>query len=230
MQNRYFRLSALCSAVLLVACDSSLAVTNPNVVDVDAAFKTPQGIQQVIGKSFQGIFQGQYASLDAVMPQAMNSSGESASSLANSGMGLRTGIPRPVIDTQLGNTTFLGNFRDFSFFTRFARQAANGIKALRGLNRPDLETAKARALGFFVLGYAEGNMALMYDSAAVIRPDTTDEATLLRWVEDHVPARLPITGPVCGSAARSTAPRTYLARVDELSAQYPQGEVPRPPH
>ena len=39
----------------------------------------------------------------------------------------------------------------------------------------------------------------------------TDEATLLRWVEDHVPARLPITGPVCGSAARSAAPRTYLA-------------------
>lgn len=178
MQNRYFRLSALCSAVLLVACDSSLAVTNPNVVDVDAAFKTPQGIQQVIGKSFQGIFQGQYASLDAVMPQAMNSSGESASSLANSGMGLRTGIPRQVIDNQLGNTTFLGNFRDFSFFTRFARQAANGIKALKGLGRPDLETAKARALGYFVLGYAEGNMALMYDSAAVIRPDTTDEATL----------------------------------------------------
>ncbi len=178
MQNRYFRLSALCSAVLLVACDGALAVTNPNVVDVDAAFRTPQGIQQVIGKSFQGIFQGQYANLNSLMPQAMNSSGESSSSLANAGMGLRTGIPRQIIDNQLGNTTVEGNFRDLSFFTRFARQAANGIKALRGLNRPDAETAKARALGFFVIGYAQGNMAFMYDSAAAIRPDTTDESVL----------------------------------------------------
>ncbi len=178
MQNRYFRLSALCGAVLLASCDGALAVTNPNVVDVDAAFRTPQGIQQVIGKSFQGIFQGQYASLDALMPQAMNSSGESSSSLANSGMGLRTGIPRQIIDNQLGNTTFSGNFRDLSFFTRFGRQAANGIKALRGLNRPDVETAKARALGFFVIGYAQGYVGLMYDSAAVIRPDTTDESVL----------------------------------------------------
>jgi hypothetical protein len=178
MQNRYFRLSALCSAVLLAACDGALAVTNPNVVDVDAAFRTPQGIQQVIGKSFQGIFQGQYANLNSLMPQAMNSSGESSSSLANAGMGLRTGIPRQIIDNQLGNTTVEGNFRDLSFFTRFARQAANGIKALRGLNRPDAETAKARALGFFVIGYAQGNMAFMYDSAAAIRPDTTDESVL----------------------------------------------------
>ena len=168
MKNRYFRLAALCSAVVLAACDGALAVTNPNVVDVDAAFRTPQGIQQVIGKSFQGIFQGQYASLDALMPQAMNSSGESSSSLANSGMGLRTGIPRQIIDNQLGNTTFSGNFRDLSFFTRFARQAANGIKALRGLNRPDNETAKARALGYFVIGYAQGYVGLMYDSAAKI--------------------------------------------------------------
>jgi len=178
MQNRYFRLSALASVVLISACDSSLAITNPNVVDVDAAFRSTQGIQQVIGKSFQGIFQGQYALLAAIGPQAMNSSGESSASVANEGMGLRTGIPRQIIDNQLGNQTFVGNFRDFSFFTRFARQSANGIKALQGLGRPDLETAKARALGYFVIGYAQANIALMYDSAAVIRPDTVDETLL----------------------------------------------------
>jgi len=176
--NRYFRLSALASVVLISACESSLAVTNPNVVDVDAAFRSTQGITQVIGKSFQGLFQGQYASLDALMPQAMNSAGENSASVANSGMGLRTGIPRQLIDNQLGNQTFAGNFRDFSFFTRFARQAANGIKALTGLNRPDNETAKARALGYFVIGFAQANIALMYDSAAVIRPDTVDETLL----------------------------------------------------
>jgi len=179
MKNRYFRLAALCSVVMLAACDGALAVTNPNVIDVDAAFRTRQGIQQVIGKSFQGIFQGQYASLDALMPQAMNSSGESSSSLANSGMGLRTGIPRQIIDNQLGNTTFVGNFRDMSFYMRFARQAANGIKAIRTLSLPDTATAKSRALGFFLIGYAQGYLGLMYDSAAVIRPDTTDESVLV---------------------------------------------------
>lgn len=175
IMKRYFRAFAVTSATMLVSCSDQLAVTNPNVVDVDAAFRTPQGIQQIVGKSFQGLFQGQYASLDALAPQAMNSSGESAASVANSGMGLRTGIPRQVIDNQLGNQTFAGNFRDFSFFTRFARQAANGLSALAALSRPATETAKARALGYFVLGYAQGNIALMYDSAAVIRPGQTDE-------------------------------------------------------
>jgi hypothetical protein len=178
MQNRYLRLPALLSAVLLAACDSSLAVNNPNVVDVDAAFRTAQGIRQVIGKSYQGLFQGQYASLSSLMPQAMNSSGESAASVANEGMGLRTGIPRQVIDNQLGNQTFAGNFRDFSFMTRFGRQAANGLKSLKGLNRPDGETAAARMLGYFVIGYSQAHLALMYDSAAVIRPDTVDETAL----------------------------------------------------
>ena len=166
------------SCVLLAACDNSLVVTNPNVVDVEAAFRTAQGIEQVVGKSFQGLFQGQYASLNSLMPQAMNSSGESAASVANSGMGLRTGIPRQVIDNQLGNQTFSGNFRDFSFMTRFGRQAANGLKALKTLTLVDPQTARARALGYFVIGYAQGNIALMYDSAAVIRPDTVDQANL----------------------------------------------------
>ncbi len=175
MMKRLFRASAVTGAAVLVSCSDQLAVTNPNVVDVDAAFRTPQGIAQIIGKSFQGLFQGQYASLGALMPQAMNSSGESSASVANEGMGLRTTIPRQLIDNQLGNQTFAGNFRDFSFFTRFARQAANGLQALADLQRPDIETAKARALGYFVLGYAQGNIALMYDSAAVIRPGQTDE-------------------------------------------------------
>lgn len=178
MLNRFFRVTGLLSAAVLAGCSDQLQVTNPNVVDVDAAFRTPAGIQQVISKSFQGVFQGQYASLDALMPQAMNSSGESSASVANAGMGLRTGIPRQLIDNQLGNQTFAGNFRDFSFMTRFARQAANGIRALRGLNQSEALTARPRALGFFLIGYAQGNIALMYDSAAVIRPDTVDETKL----------------------------------------------------
>jgi hypothetical protein len=178
MLNRFFRVTGLLSAAVLAGCSDQLQVTNPNVVDVDAAFRTPAGIQQVISKSFQGVFQGQYASLDALMPQAMNSSGESSASVANAGMGLRTGIPRQLIDNQLGNQTFAGNFRDFSFFTRFARQASNGIKALRGLNQSEALTARPRALGFFLIGYSQGYIAMMYDSAAVIRPDTVDETKL----------------------------------------------------
>lgn len=176
MHKHLVRLAALSGVALLAACDDRLAVTNRNVVDVDAAFRTASGISTVIGKSFQGIFGGQFAALASVKPQMMNSAGETAASVANEGMGLRTGIPRQIIDNGLGNQTFNGNNRDYSFFTRFARQAANGLKALRGLSgETQLSTAKARMLGYFVLGYAQGNIALVYDSAAVIRPDTVDE-------------------------------------------------------
>jgi hypothetical protein len=175
MQTRLSRIACALSLAVFAGCSDQLEVTNPNVVDVDAAFQTPGGIIGVIGKSFQGLFLGQYANLNSLTPQSMNLSGESSASVANAGMGLRTGIPRQIIDNQLGNQTFDGNNRDYSFMTRFARQAANGIKALGALNQPEVATAKPRALGYFVIGYAQGNIALMYDSVALIRPDTVDE-------------------------------------------------------
>ena len=177
MHKHLVRLGALTGVALLAACDDRLAVTNRNVVDVDAAFQTANGIATVVGKSFQGTFLGQYQFLSSIMPQAMNSAGESSASVANEGMGLRTGIPRQQIDNGLGNQTFVGNNRDYSNFTRFARQAANGLRALRGLSgETPATTAKPRILGYFVLGYTQGNIALIYDSAAVIRPDTVDES------------------------------------------------------
>jgi hypothetical protein len=206
MQTKFLRVAALVVGALLAGCSDQLAVTNPNVVDVDAAFKTVGGIKQVIGKSYQGLFQGQYANLNALIPQTMNLSGESSASVANAGMGLRTGIPRQLIDNQLGNQTFDGNFRDFSFFTRFARQGANGIKALRTLNQSDVSTAQTRALGFFVIGYAQGHIAMMYDSAAVIRPDTVDETKLSSAAEVSANAILMLDSAVAITNAFAAVP------------------------
>ncbi len=176
MQTRYVRLAALLGAASLAACDDRLAVSNPNVVDVDAAFRSTQGVEQIALKSFQALFQGQYNSIDAIWPQALNLAAESGASVNNAGMNVRLSIQnRNPIDNSLGNLTQAGNNRDFSFYTRFARQNANAVRALDDIGDPPELKARARAVGYFNIGYALGHQSLVYDSAAVITPAATDE-------------------------------------------------------
>ncbi|MCU0625342.1 MAG: hypothetical protein MUF21_02485 [Gemmatimonadaceae bacterium] len=177
MQTRFVRYAVLVGAAALAACDDRLGVSNPNVVDVDAAFRSTSGVEQIALKSFQALFGGQYNNgVDAIWPQAMALAGESGASVNNGGMNVRLSIPRQAIDNALGNLTQTGNNRDFSFFTRFARQNANAIRALDNITDTPVAKARARAVAYFNIGYALGHQALVYDSASVITPAQVDTA------------------------------------------------------
>jgi hypothetical protein len=111
---------------------------------------------------------------------------ESSSQLGNFGMGTRGSIPRSPIDNSIGNTVAAGNFRDFDFLSRNARLAATAIQALDKFiaanNGTALGTtardARAKSFAYFALGYAMGNLALFYDSAAIMTGnDPLDPAT-----------------------------------------------------
>ena len=179
MKIRLSRLAALLGAASLAACGDPLSVSNKNVVDVTSAQQTQQGIEQIVGKSFQAIFVGQYATGGAIWLQTLNMSLESSASVANFGMGLRNAIPRIGIDNARGNQTAVGTNRDFSIFTRLARQNVNALRSLDNLaGATPATTGRARAFGYFVLGYAMGNLAAIYDSAAILTPARTPEDTL----------------------------------------------------
>jgi hypothetical protein len=181
-----FRSTVLLGGVMvlstLAACEDPLTVVNENNPDVARALATPAGIEGLIAASFRDVHNGTHASSDAVWPQAMTMSFESYGSVANFGMALRGGLPRIPIDNNRGNAVAVGNLRDYSQMQRQSRNISNGIRALDALvssggtlaGTPaaggNANDRRARAFAFLTLGISMGNVALVYDSAAIVTP------------------------------------------------------------
>jgi hypothetical protein len=159
-----------------LACDNPLAVKNKNNPDVARAYATPGGIEAVISATFQQIFSADIGSSTSIMPALMTMAFENASPLGNFNMGVRSGLPRVAIQNTPGNASATENFRDFSNLTKVTRAASNGVVALdkliAGGGTIGSAGANARAYAFahFTNGVALGNLALAYDSAAVVTP------------------------------------------------------------
>ena len=179
---------AAVSALLLAGCrDNPLSVKNTQQPSVEGVFSSPLTIETAVSKLFEQLYNGQLGSSDDIFTQTITMSFESASQLGNFGMGTRGSIPRSPIDNSIGNNVAAGNFRDFDFHSRNARLAASAVGALDKFiaannGVPALGTvardARARAFGYFNLGYAMANLAMFYDSAAVMTPqDQVDPAT-----------------------------------------------------
>lgn len=172
-------------ATLVSGCrDNPLAVENKNDPNVSNAFSTPGNVETVGSKLFQQMYNGQYGSSDDLWTQTITMSFESSSQLGNFGMGTRGAIPRSPIDNSIGNTVAGGNFRDFDFLSRNARSAANTIAAIDRFSAQGSPvggsaalSARDKSFAYFTLGFATGNLALFYDSAAVVSP--TDSGTTL---------------------------------------------------
>ena len=169
----------LSAATLLVGCrDNPLEVKNTQQPDVSQAYSAPLTVEGIVSKLYQQLWNGQHNASDNIQTQSMSMSFESHSQLGNFGMGTRAAIPRSLIDNSIGNTVNVGNFRDFDFMSRNARSATNAIAAIDkfkaagfsiGSNARD---ARAKAWAYFSLAYATGQLALFYDSAAIITPAT----------------------------------------------------------
>lgn len=180
------RMSALLlgATAFLVACkDNPLDVTNLNNPDVTRSYATPGNVETLGSSVFKNMFNGQYGSLESIWPQTMTMALESHSQLGNAGMGTRATIPRSPISNTIGNSTAVGNFRDFDALARNGRTAANVVAAI---NRYRAETPprsagtverdyRNKAFAFFNIGYALGHTSLIYDSAAIVIPATPSD-------------------------------------------------------
>jgi hypothetical protein len=180
--------TAAMAAVLLAGCrDNPLSVNNTQQPSVSGVFSSPLTTETAVSKIFEQLYNGQFGASDDIFTQTITMAFESASQLGNFGMGTRGSIPRAPIDNTIGNNVAAGNFRDFDFLSRNARLASTAVGALNDFiaknnNAPVLGTAgrdaRARAFGYFSLGYALGYIAMFYDSAAIITPqDQIDPAT-----------------------------------------------------
>jgi hypothetical protein len=176
--NRWLVAGAAASVALLAGCKATdtLSVENKDQPDVARALSTPDGISAVLGGGFGQIFGASHASTTGITEAAMVIALESYGSVANFGMNLRATIPRLPIDNGRGNATASENFRDFQNYSARGRTIANAIKALDklvaggGSLGSAADDARGRSFGFFALGWANGNLSLMYDSVATPSP------------------------------------------------------------
>lgn len=174
------RLVTGCVAAVLAfglgACSDPLNVENLVNPDIERALASPAGIEQLISTGYQQVHLEQ-TNCCPLNAQANSFSLENYASVANFGMGLRVSIARSAIQNDRGNPQGGDNYDNFRDLSKIARSMVNGIQALDRLKASGLSLAspasvgrdsRARAFAFFVLGLAEANVALVYDSVAVI--------------------------------------------------------------
>jgi hypothetical protein len=225
------------SAVLLAGCrDNPLDVANTQQPSVAGVFSSPLTTETAVSKLFEQLYNGQFGASDDIFTQTITMSFESASQLGNFGMGTRGAIPRAPIDNSIGNNVASGNFRDFDFLSRNARLASTAVAALNDFiaknnNAPVLGTAgrdaRARAFGYFALGYALGYIAMFYDSAAIMTPqDKVDPATgnfvlpplsISTAVMDAALKDLDSAIAIANAGPASTFPADWLAQTSDVT-------------
>lgn len=169
---RNFRIFAgYAGMVAALACSDTLAVQNENNPDAGRALARPSDVEALIGSSFNTVWGAMNGQNDNVDNQMRVFSFENSSSLANFGFGTRIGLPRAPIDNSKGNPVLVGNFWDFAQDAKGARSAALGLAQLNKqgftLGNP-AQDIRARAFAYFVMGFGNANMALVYDSGAVV--------------------------------------------------------------
>ena len=165
-------------AVTLIACSDPLTVQNTDDPDRGRVFTNPADLQVFIAGLY-GVMNNSTigGSNDALQTQMFVMGMENTSTLANFAMGPRGSIPRNPITNQRGSQGNTGNYRDWLWSHRAARQAALGIAALKDITLGSA-AADARALAFarFIQGVALGNLSLAYDSASILTENDNPEA------------------------------------------------------
>jgi len=184
--------SALLGALVagLVACTDPLSVANANNPDRDKALGTAADLENFLAATYAVAHSGTLGAArvlaggdnDGLQPQLLTMGMENVSGLANFAMGPRSALPRTQIDNGINGQGNIGNLRDFLIEHRAARLATLALARLQTLGTLGSATrdARARAFGRFTQGVGLGNLALAYDSAAIItEANTADPAVPL---------------------------------------------------
>ncbi len=169
--RRLYVIAGCAGVVAAIACSDTLAVQNGNNPDAARALARASDVEALIGSSLNTVWRAMNGQNDNVDNQMRMFSFENSSSLANFGFGTRIGLPRAPIDNSKGNPVLVGNFWDYAQDAKGARSAALGLAQLNepgftfGSSAKDI---RGRAFAFFVMGMGNANMALVYDSGAVV--------------------------------------------------------------
>ena len=168
----YFVITSIAAVVSVTACGNVLDVPNNNNPNVSQVLARPADVEAVIGSSYNVNHKATVGvNTDDINNQMMVMSFENGSALANFGFNRRYPIPRSFIDNSKNNSVAAGNYYDFSNDAKGARAASTGLAQL---NKPGFtlgsadQNNRARAFAYFNMGVGNGNLALVYDSGAVV--------------------------------------------------------------
>jgi len=162
------------AALLFAGCKADLGVDNLNNPDIDRALARPGDVESFILNSYGQMQQASFGVNGSIMPSLQTMAFENASGLANWGMGPRSAMPRAGIANTRGNPYETENLVQYARLPRAARVAANGIVALRkpGFTIGSVASdQRALAFAYLVMGAANGNLALVYDSVSIVTPE-----------------------------------------------------------
>jgi hypothetical protein len=160
-------LSAVLVALGLGACSGLLTVEDRNNPDRTQVLATPADLEVLTAAAFHTLHEG---SIGQGIGVPINGAHGLAFESCINGV---PGIPRlPLGNSPIGASSGWLT-RDFSAQSRAARAAADGLNRLV-LGRVALpsaaQNARLKAFAWFTLGVAEGNLALVFDSAAIADP------------------------------------------------------------
>ncbi len=176
MIRSLFRYGAMAGVLAVAACD--LEVQNPNQPETERVLATPRDVEALLGSTYLRWHIAMYGSTGNQWGMAAVQSFEDYSSLSNSCMGQRVGIPRAANDNSVGNGCSGIQSRVYFIESEVARTTSN---ILNKLDEPDFtlgsdaQNARARAFAEFVRGLALGYLAMTYDSAAIVTPGMGSE-------------------------------------------------------
>lgn len=222
------------AALAATACNNPLDVTNKNNPDVLRAFSSPAVVNQLIGTAYEQINVGLHGSSTIMSPLMSVFSFESYGTVANFGMAAYEGMPRNPINNGRNNQTFAENLRVFQRMSQRSRDFADLVRAVDTLvahgqhltaptgnasdavNLPAIDK-RSRAFALFANGVALGNLALAYDSAAIVTPQVpSSEVPSLSGYADVMKAALALLDSAQAQAADPAAaagfplPTAYL--------------------
>jgi hypothetical protein len=184
---RFLKLTTV--IVALAACGRDvLDVENPNNPDRNRVLRNPSDVEGLASSQFQQILSATVGAIARVNTGMMTASFENASTLANNGLGPRSGIPRQPIDNNRGNAYASENFNDFRLLSSVARNSADILLRAKdpqfslGAGREG-DVTRLISWAYFTYATALGYLSLVYDSAGI--PRTTDDATTTSPLESY---------------------------------------------
>ena len=157
-------------ALAAVGCDDKLVVENTNQPDRDRALARPTDVENLVAGQYR-VIHNAWWNVTNLQAQVAVMGMESFSTNANFGMGVRSGVPRSLVDNGRGNAA--DTFGAYLPFNQAGRAAALALEAFDEPGFTFFPTSepqrhRGRAWAYFNMALANGYLALVYDSAAVI--------------------------------------------------------------
>jgi len=161
--------------VALTACEKNLVVQDLNQPDQARALASPTDVENLIVSQFRNIHNTTDGTSVGLEFQLECNGMENASSLGNAESGKYCGLPRVPVDNTRANPSDGTKLGPYDNLYSAARAVALGLSSM---NDPKFafvpvdvpEIARDKAWGYFQLGVAMADVALVYDSGAVVRP------------------------------------------------------------